>query len=156
MSASETKLDMVSKHPLARAVRIDKLSIASLSATLLHYIKQEAEEKIPVWRMIAMPLSRLEATSRCWSEALGTRASVADSLSTIGGGSLPGETLPSRVVSVDTTGFMGGAEALAQRLRKGQPPIVGRIEDECVLLDPRTVLPEDEEALLRGVRQALS
>ena len=149
-------IDVVSKHPLARAVRIDKLSIAALSATLLHYIKQEAEEKVPVWRMIAMPLSRLEATSRRWSEALGPRASVADSLSTIGGGSLPGETLPSRVVSIDTTGYRGGAEVLAQRLREGRPPIVGRIEDERILIDPRTVLPEDEEALLRGVRQALS
>ncbi len=148
-------VDVVSRHPLARAVRIDKLSMAALSATLLHYIKQEAEEKVPVWRMISATLEDLEATARRWSEALGPCAGVAESQSTIGGGSLPGETLRSCVVSIDATGLPGGAAAVVRKLRDAAPPVVGRIEDERVLLDPRTVLPGQEEALIRSVRSAV-
>ena len=148
-------VDVVSRHPLARAVRIDKLSMAALSATLLHYVKQEAEEKVPIWRMISIPLEELEATSSRWSEALGPHASVAESQSTIGGGSLPGETLRSCVVSIDAAGYPGGAEALTGRLRNALPPVIGRIEDERVLLDPRTVLPEQEDALIQSVMSAL-
>ena len=148
-------VDVAARHPLARAVRIDKLSMAALSATLLHYVKQEEEEKVPVWRMISAPLEELEATSRRWSEALGLHSGVAESQSTIGGGSLPGETLRSCVVSIDAAGYPGGAAALTTSLRNALPPVVGRIEEERVLLDPRTVLPEQEKALLRSVRSVL-
>jgi L-seryl-tRNA(Ser) seleniumtransferase len=149
-------VSVVSRHPLARAVRIDKLSMAALSATLMHYIREEATKKVPIWRMIAMSCDELEARANRWKVELGDQASVARGLSTIGGGSLPGETLTSWLVSLDTQSIEGGAEALAKRLRRGDPPVVGRIEEEKVLLDPRTVLAEEEDALLRVVKQALS
>jgi L-seryl-tRNA(Ser) seleniumtransferase len=147
-------IDAVSRHPLARAVRADKLSMAGLAATLLHYVKGEALEKVPIWRMMARSGEELSATAHRWSQELGPRASVVPGLSTIGGGSLPGETLPSWLVSLDAGDAEGGAEALARRMRQGERPVVGRIERERVFLDPRTVLPGEEETLLRVVRQA--
>jgi len=85
---------------------------------------------------------------------LGGGAWVIRGLSTIGGGSLPGETLPSWLLSLEVTGENGGTETVARKLRQGNPPVVGRIENEQVLLDPRTVMPEEDEALLRVVKQA--
>ena len=148
-------VDIVSRHPLARAVRIDKMGLAALAATLLHYVREDAAGKIPVWRMISMSADDLEAKSVSWAKRLGATASVVPALSTIGGGSLPGETLPTWVVTIDARNIDGGAAVLAGRLRRGSPPVVGRIEDERVILDPRTVLPEEEESLLRVVREVL-
>jgi L-seryl-tRNA(Ser) seleniumtransferase len=147
-------IGVVSRHPLARAVRIDKLSMAALSATLLHYIRGEAFEKIPVWRMISMPTEQTEAIASRWREAVGA-GSIESGLSAIGGGSLPGETLPSRVLAIDASRASGGATELARRLRECDPPIMARIEEERVLLDPRTVLPEEEHALINGLEHAL-
>ena len=145
----------LSSHPLARALRIDKLSLAGLTSTLAHYLKEEAVERIPVWRMVAESEDELEQRANRWMEHLGDRASVSSGLSTIGGGSLPGETLPSWLLTIRTEGTEGGAEALAKRLRQGDWPVVGRIEEERILLDPRTVLPDEDEALLRVASQAL-
>lgn len=145
----------VASHPLARAVRIDKLSMAALSATLLHYIRGEATSTVPIWMMISKTVDDLNATAQRWRDAVGQGAAVGDSRSAIGGGSLPGETLPSRVLSIDATKLHGGAAALMSELRQGVPPIVARIEDEKVLLDPRTVLPEDEDSLVDTLTQAL-
>jgi L-seryl-tRNA(Ser) seleniumtransferase len=144
------------RHPLARAVRIDKLSLVALTATLVHYIRGEAVEKVPVWRMVATPLGELEERARGWQRAIGLRATLVEGLSTIGGGSLPGETLPTWAVAIDCDGIPGGAEGLARRLREAEPPVVARIEEDRVILDPRTVLPEEDEALLRAVGGALS
>ena len=146
---------VIGRHPLARAVRIDKLSMAALAATLLHYIREEATEKIPVWRMLAMSGEELRIRALRWSESLGEGTSVVQGLSTIGGGSLPGETLPSWPLSLNTGDAVGGADALARRLRQSNPPVIGRVEGERVLLDPRTVLPEEEDSFLQAVRQAL-
>ncbi len=143
----------VSRHPLARALRIDKVSMAGLAATLLHYIKGEALEKVPIWRMIAASRESLEEKVTAWSRTLGTRASVADGQSAIGGGSLPGETLPTALLALEPGS--DDAEALASRLRRSDPPVVGRIVDDRVLLDPRTVLSEQEEDLLKVVSDAL-
>ncbi len=145
----KTLIDRLKAHPLARAVRIDKLSIAALAATLLHYLKDEATAKIPVWRMIAAPLDELESRAQRWASALG--ATVIAGESTVGGGSLPGATLPTRLVSLKGRGLM----ELARRLRTGEPAVIGRIEQDALLLDPRTVLPEEDEALVAAVNRAL-
>ena len=148
-------VEAASSHPLARAVRIDKLSMAALTATLLHYVKEEAVEKVPVWRMIAQPSGALEARAKGWQASLGPAMSVTGGHSTVGGGSLPGETLPTTLLSLDPANRPGGAEGIAERLRRADPPIVGRIEDDRVLLDPRTVLPEQDGALLEAVQEAI-
>ena len=148
-------VERVSRHPLARAVRIDKLGLAALTATLLHYTKDEVEREIPIWAMIAMKAGDLEGRAGRWRESLGGPTSVVSGESTIGGGSLPGETLPTTLIAVDASTLEGGATGLASRLRHGDPPVVGRIEEERVLLDLRTVLAGEDDALLRVVRHAL-
>ena len=144
----------LASHPLARAMRIDKLSLAALTATLVHYLKGEAVEAIPVWRMIAAPLDALEAAACRLQEAVGC-GSVERGLSTVGGGSLPGETLPTWLLAIDPGDATGGAKSLAARLRAVEPPVVARIEDDRVVIDPRTVLPGQEEPLARALRAAV-
>jgi len=133
------------KHPLARAVRIDKVRLAGLAATLIHYIKGEAESNIPVWRMISMPVGDIDKRARKWCKAIGKAASVIDGRSMIGGGSIPGGTLSTRLVSIDCG---GKTQKLADELRKGNPSIIVRIEENNLILDPRTVLPEEDELLI--------
>ena len=149
-------VERLARHPLARAVRIDKLSLAALSATLLHYLKGETLERVPVWRMVATPLDALEARAHQWAGQMGPRAEIVQGASTVGGGSLPGETLDTWLVVLSAQGISGGAQALAARLRAQEPAIVTRIEAERVVIDPRTVLPEEGEVLVQGILQALA
>ncbi|MSQ22197.1 MAG: L-seryl-tRNA(Sec) selenium transferase [Dehalococcoidia bacterium] len=144
------------RHPLARAMRIDKMSLAALGATLLHYLKGEAATAIPVWKMIAMTPEEMKRRTARWRRAIGLRASLVRGYSTIGGGSLPGETLPTWLLALDPDASTGGAEGLAQRLRQASIPVVARIEDDRVVLDPRTVLPDEEKALVKAVREAMA
>jgi L-seryl-tRNA(Ser) seleniumtransferase len=139
------------KHPMARAVRPDKLCLAALEVTLGHYLRGEAEEKLPVWRMIAASTDSLQQTARAWRQAVAT-GDVVEGRSTVGGGSLPGETLPTWLLALDVP----HPKAFLARLRRQPTPVIARIEDDRVLLDPRTVLPEQGETLLRGLRDALS
>ncbi len=142
------------RHPLTRALRVDKTTLAGLQATLLHYLEGKAPQKVPVWRMIATPLEEIERRARSWAEGLadlGVEVGVVDGESAVGGGSLPGETLPTRLLAI------GGVtlDELALRLRTGEPAVVGRIERDMLLFDPRTVLPAEDEALLQALRRAL-
>ena len=140
------------KHPLARAVRIDKVRLAGLAATLLHYVKGEARLKLPVWQMISMPLEHIEQRACKWADALGDCASIIDGQSMVGGGSIPGGTLPTRLVCIS---IGDGVNDLAEKLRKGDPAVVGRIENDKLLLDPRTVLLEEGDLLVSRVSNAL-
>ena len=136
--------------PLTRALRVDKTTLAGLQATLLHYLKGDAERAIPVWRMLAAPLDELNRRARRWVrrlKAAGVDARVVDGRSAAGGGSLPGETVPSRLVAI----AVPSPDALSARLRANDPPVVARIENDVLCLDPRTVLPTQEDALLSAV-----
>lgn len=133
----------IKKHPLARAVRADKLCLAALTATLLHYIKDEAEHEIPIWRMISASPKQVKARAEYWAAELG-QGEVLASESTVGGGSLPGESLPTWVLALTVK----SSEKFLEKLRQEQPPVIARTENDRILLDPRTVLPEQEEALL--------
>lgn len=145
-------IDLLSKHPLARAMRLDKLSSAALGATLLHYIKGEAIQTIPVWRMIAESIESLQSRAVKWKKAINYPCSIVEGYSTVGGGSLPGQTLPTANLRIEST---TGAEQTLHDLRHGATPVIGRIENDQVLLDPRTVLPEEEDTLIRTVNKAL-
>ena len=136
------------KHPLARAIRADKLCLAGLSATLLHYLKDEAAQEVPVWRMIAMPTEQIRERAQNWVEVIG-HGEVIDGESTVGGGSLPGETLPTFILALRVR----GPNRFLARLRESNPAIIARLDDDRVVLDPRTVLPEQESALLDGLRR---
>jgi L-seryl-tRNA(Ser) seleniumtransferase len=141
-------LARLKKHPLARAIRADKLCLAALTATLLHYLKDEAVNQIPIWRMISAQPDQLQSRALAWAERLG-QGDVISGESTVGGGSLPGETLPTRLLALDVP----GPNRFLARLRTGTTPIIARTQDERVLLDPRTVLPEQDELML-AVMQA--
>lgn len=143
------------RHPLTRALRVDKTTLSGLQATLLHYLEGKALEKVPVWRMIAMPVEAIEGRAQAWASLLaeaGAEVSVVDGRSTVGGGSLPGETLPTKLVAIQVP----SPDDLARRLRLGQPAVVGRIEGDRFLLDPRTVMSEQEGTLVERVRLALT
>jgi L-seryl-tRNA(Ser) seleniumtransferase len=143
-------IETLRRHPLARAVRLDKASIAGLHATLLHYLRGEALTAVPVWRMIATPLEDITRRARRWARAI-PGATLADGRSMIGGGSLPEESLPTKLVAVRRD----DVSEVARRLRTGQPAVVGRIEDGALLLDPRTVQPGEERTLIAAVKAAL-
>ena len=149
-------VSFLARHPLARAVRVDKLSMAALSATLLHYLKGQALEKIPVWRMISATSQELEARARAWEKHVGARAEVLPGLSTVGGGSLPGETISTWLLALQPDGVSEGPQGLARRLREADPPVIARIEEDKVIIDPRTVLPEEEDALIRALKASLA
>ena len=141
-------IEKLKRHPLARALRMDKASIAGLAATLDHYLKDEALEKIPVWRMIAMPLDDIGTRARTWADEID--AGVIDGHSMIGGGSLPDEGLPTKLLAIPTDGG-SAADAQARRLRENDPPIIARIERDHVLLDPRTVDPDEDDAVIAAL-----
>jgi|FaiFalDrversion2_1042247.scaffolds.fasta_scaffold00758_2 L-seryl-tRNA(Ser) seleniumtransferase len=147
-------VERLRRHPLARAVRLDKASTAALQATLLHYLRGEALAKVPVWQMIATPLRELERRARRWARALGPPAQVRPSRSMVGGGSLPEEGLPTRVLALPGEGAW--LLEVARRLRLGEPPVVGRIEADALLLDPRTVDPRHDPLLVAALRAALA
>ncbi len=140
----------IKKHPLARAVRADKVCLAGVTATLLHYLKDEAEREIPIWRMIAATPKQLRARANRWAEELG-QGEVISGESTVGGGSLPGETLPTYLLALDVR----SPNRVLKRLRSQQPPVIARTQEDRVLLDPRTVLPEQEGALLVALKNVL-
>lgn len=153
-------VDKLKKHPLTRAVRTDKTRIAGLAATLLHYLKGEAAEKIPVWRMISAKPEELGHRANVWAEALGKAAEVIDGESMIGGGSLPGSTLPTKLVAAGKNLSASAVQSVARKLRKNsETPVIGRISDDILLLDPRSVLPEEDEIMvnvLRGIAPDLN
>jgi L-seryl-tRNA(Ser) seleniumtransferase len=137
------------RHPLARALRMDKASIAGLAATLEHYARGEAEIAVPAWRMLAEPAEEIGRRARRWALAAGRCATVVEGRSMIGGGSLPEESVPTVLCALDPPGGSdgGGADRLAHALRSSEPPVVARIEGGRVLLDPRTVDPADDRAV---------
>jgi L-seryl-tRNA(Ser) seleniumtransferase len=150
-------IEKLKKHPLIRAFRVDKFTLAALQATLLAYLEQRAVLEIPVWQMIGADLRALSRRANKWRKALqnlhrvDVSVTVVASASTVGGGSLPGQTLPTKAVAISAAAL----EALAGRLRQGNPPVIARIEQNQLLLDPRTVLPEQDQALIAALTQAL-
>jgi L-seryl-tRNA(Ser) seleniumtransferase len=147
---SASEIGRLRKHPLMRAIRPDKLTLAALGATLVHYLRGEAEREVPVWRMIAAAPAELEARAQSLAAQLG--ATAVETRSAIGGGSLPGQTQPSWAVALDSP----APDRLAAALRHAEPPVIGRIEDNRLLLDLRAILPEQDVVLVGAVQPALT
>jgi L-seryl-tRNA(Ser) seleniumtransferase len=144
-------VEKLKRHPLARALRIDKIRLAGLAATLVHYLKGEAASAIPVWRMIAAPLTEIEKRADLWSQALKGEAEVVPGETMVGGGSLPGGSLPTRLVAIGGGGKK--AQKISYRLRHREIPVIGRMEKDKLLLDPRTVLPEEDDIVIMALRE---
>lgn len=148
---SKELIDQLKVHPLARAIRADKMALAALSATLGQYIKEEAFEKVPVWQMISASVEEIKSRAENWQKTLGL-GEVTESKSMVGGGSLPGETLPTMVWAVE----VDHPQKLLADLREGSPAIIGRIENDRVIFDPRTILPQSDPDFIQAFKRTWS
>lgn len=145
-------IDQLRRHPMARALRVDKMTLAALEATLAAYRRGRATEELPVWRMIAAPFEALQARAAVWQTYLlsqGIAVQLQPGESAVGGGSLPGETLPTMLLAIEHP----APEAAAAQLRSQPTPVICRIQQNRLLFDPRTVLSEQEETLLTALTE---
>ena len=143
-------IDTIRRHPLMRALRVDKMTYAALEATLQEYAAGRAAETIPVARMLALDVSAIRPRAQALVSGLqgNVTGEVLDGFSTIGGGSAPGSALATALVAL--THGSQSASQLERRLREQTPPVIARIENDRVVLDLRTVAPEDD-AVLAGL-----
>ncbi|HZJ67301.1 MAG TPA: L-seryl-tRNA(Sec) selenium transferase [Kofleriaceae bacterium] len=147
-------IDRMKKSALLRALRIDKTTLAGIEATLRHYRRGDALERIPIWRAIAAPVGDAEHRAHAWKDRLGPvgpRVQVIETSSPVGGGALPGLTLPTRALAIGVP----DPNELARALRLGDPPVVPRVEQDQVVFDPRTVFADDDDAMLDAMRPHL-
>lgn len=150
-------IDTLKKHPLHRALRLDKMFLAGLERVLLHYLKGQATEKIPVWQMISAPLKNLRTRAEKIKAELaesGIKIAIQESQSTVGGGSLPGETLSTVVISAESVAL--SADRQAKLFREQPTPIIGRIENDKFVLDLRTVFPHQDEMIVSSIKNIFS
>ncbi len=141
-------VQQLATHPLMRALRVDKLTIAALEATLVEYIAGRANETVPVQRMLALSAEAIEERARHLAERLssgGWRVSLVSGASAVGGGSAPGVSLPTVLLAIERDAH--SANELESLLRSFDPPVVARIESDRVVLDLRTVLDDQDELL---------
>lgn len=154
-------LAQIERHPLMRAIRIDKLTLAALEATLRAYIDATFEAEAPIWRAIGQPLDTVRARAERLAARLneaGISAEVIDGESTVGGGSLPGETLPTALCAIPRRGAhrLVDPAQLVAKLRSAPQPVIARVLRDQALLDVRTIAPTEEEPLFEAVRWAWS
>ncbi len=144
-------VSLARRHPLARALRIDKLSLAALEATLRLYREPDrARAEIPVLAMLDVAEGELAERARRIAEAIGAGARIVRTVGRVGGGALPLLELEGPAVALE-----GDPAALARALREHEPPVIGRIHDEQVLLDPRTLTEDEVPLVVRAARGAL-
>ena len=143
----------MARHPLARAVRVDKLTLAALEATLRQRLTDRAGE-IPVERMLHGPIEDVRRRAAMWSVKLadrGVETRLVDGQSAVGGGSLPEQDVATVLIAIS-----GPASRLVSALRRGEPPVIARIANDECCLDPRTVLRGEDEVLIDAVEAAVN
>ena len=152
-------VQQVRRHPLFRALRVDKLTIAAMETTLRAYLRG-AWNEIPALRMMQMSVGEISARTHEFYKALSARIAgadaeveIADGRSLVGGGSTPAQSLPTKLIRIASARY--SASELEARLRTGATPVVARIEEERLLIDLRTVFPEQEPALEEALSQVL-
>lgn len=151
-------VDKLKKHPLTRAVRIDRTRLSGLVATLMHYMRDETLTHVPIWSMISMEAGEIELRARAWAAGIGC-GTVERGNSLVGGGSLPGSTLPTWLLvlrEAEDSPRKKVLPSLSKRLRSGRPSVLCRIEKDCLMLDPRSVAHSEEAMLLLALKRELS
>ncbi|WP_409463471.1 L-seryl-tRNA(Sec) selenium transferase [Amycolatopsis sp. GA6-003] len=143
----------LARHPIARAVRIDKLTLAALEATLLAHLSGRRDQELPVWRSLRMGWDDLHPRAQRLAARLGPGAEVREGASTPGGGSLPGQTIRSPLVHL--TPRSDSEAATMARLRHGDPPVIARTEKGRLVIDLRTVDEDDDDTLAAALLRAL-
>jgi L-seryl-tRNA(Ser) seleniumtransferase len=150
----------IEKDPLMRAFRLDKMTLAALETTLRLYLHEErALREVPGLRMLGTPLSELRRraellAARCRELDGLTNAAVKEDVAYVGGGSLPDQALKTWVVEVEANGISDAD--LAFRLRTGTPAVMGRVREGKLVLDVRTVFPQQEDEVVNALRSAIS
>lgn len=148
----------IGRHPLMRAVRVDKMTLAALEATLLAHLEGRREE-LPLWRMALAPAGDIEVRARRLALSLtarlpaGVKVEAVPSRAVTGGGSLPDTELASWAVHIEDP--ERSADETARSLRRASPPVIGRIEDGRLLVDLRTVAPEQDSELITAVAETI-
>ncbi len=151
-----TLVEAARRHPLARAVRLGRLPMAALEATLAAYLDGSAGRGVPVLALAHATYDEVRRRAERWAEVLraaGATATVVDTEAELGGGALPGRTVRSAALRVMPA--EGGVEAFAARLRDGRPAVIGRVQEGGVLFDARTVLDDEDELLLGRITGSL-
>ena len=152
-------IERIKRNPLLRALRIDKLSLAALEATLRLYLPpHDPLQKIPVLRMLSESAGRVARRATGLSRKLrsiaGVSVATADDVSYAGGGALPMNAIPTRILKLSVDGLKAGE--IAKRLRGGSPAVIGRVADDQFIIDPRTVQPHETDALVSAVKQIIT
>ena len=156
IAGKSAALTPVRRHPLMRALRVDKVTYAALEGTLEAYASGRALADVPVARMISMTVEEIDRRARDLAGALprSLQVAVIDGYSTIGGGSAPGSSLPTRLIAVADANT--SSDALAASLRQQDPPVIARIENDRVVLDLRTVAPDDDLRVAAAVTRSVA
>ena len=160
LAGKKELIQKIEKDPLMRAFRLDKMTLAALEATLRLYLNEDrALQKVPVLHMLQIPLTELRQRVEAFASRLRaingiTSVVVKEDVAYVGGGSLPDQALKTCVLEVQASGMSD--EELAQRLRTGTPAVVGRVRDGKLVLDLRTVFPDQELGLAGALTQAAS
>ncbi|MDH4099039.1 MAG: L-seryl-tRNA(Sec) selenium transferase [Nitrospirota bacterium] len=156
LAGRKTLVEQMRRHPLLRAIRVDKLQAAALQATLIDYLKGEPEKRNPVWQMLSATIDSLRLRAEELAATLknaGIAAEATPCTSAMGGGSLPEQDMPSYGVTV-TPAYPVNEEE--EKLRTGETPIMARIEEDRLVLDLRTVLPGQDDTLVKALCDSLS
>jgi len=149
-------LKKISQHPLFRTLRVDKITLTILQEILLSYLKGEAVSKIPIWKMISCPLDKIAARSQNICQKLKKEdipAFTKEGQTAIGGGSLPGQTLPTKLIIIKPP---CPVEIFSKELRSFSPPLMGRKEKEFFILDPRCIDPSSDNLVIKIITSVYS
>jgi L-seryl-tRNA(Ser) seleniumtransferase len=158
IAGKTTWVSQLRRNPLFRALRVDKLTLTILESTLISYFKGRGREEVPVLRMMGISLSEMGNRAETVVGRLNIKDSecdvrIIDGASVIGGGSAPEATLPTRLIAIRSSRH--SPNHLESQLRQADPPVIGRVEDDQLLLDLRTVLPDEEDELVRALNKLM-
>jgi len=149
---SKKYLKKIGSHPLFRALRVDKVTLNILQTVLLYYLKDQALEKIPIWKMISCPYKKIVSRSNSIVRNLkreNVPAILKEGETAIGGGALPGQNLPTKLVCITPS---GSVEDFARQLRFFHPSLLGRKEKKYFILDPRSFSPEYDQVVVKLIK----
>jgi L-seryl-tRNA(Ser) seleniumtransferase len=157
IAGRQVLIERIVKHPMMRALRVDKLTLAALGATLrLHRDQKQAEQSIPLMRMLSTPVENLKNRAERLAPQMAACEAVAEAqakedVAYLGGGSVPSQQLPTWCVALRPA--QGTVDRLATALRCGETPVVGRVQQDWLLVDLRSVLPRQDQLVVDAVAQ---
>jgi L-seryl-tRNA(Ser) seleniumtransferase len=158
LAGSASLVERIRGNPLFRALRVDKLTLSTLESTLISHLTETAAEDIPLMQMLDQTAASIGQRAQAVADQLSLPRSVElrviDGHSMIGGGCTPERVIPTRLLAFSGPDL--SPSKLEARLRSGSPPVASRVENDCLLLDLRSVFPEDDRLLLETLQRVLA